>query len=116
MPPPRPPASTPASLARRCRVWQKHHFYTAPDVFGAYYVTYQSHFMTEQLVLLLAAFAGLPRDVFTWVMFIGTFDTCVKHSGHDVGSVQRGLPISYGTLMTLLHPWGLLLGSGKPAG
>ena len=93
-----------------------HHYYTAPDVFGAYYVTYQSHFMTEQLVLLLAAFAGLPRDVFTWVMFIGTFDTCVKHSGHDVGSVQRGLPISYGTLMTLLHPWGLLLGSGKPAG
>ena len=55
-------------------------------------------------------------DVFTWVMFIGTFDTCVKHSGHDVASVQRGLPISYGTLMTLLHPWGLLLGSGKPAG
>ena len=90
-----------------------HHFYTAPDVFGAYYVTYQSHFMTEQSVLLLAAFAGLPRDVFTWTMFLGTFDTCIKHSGHDVGSVQRGLPISWEGLMTILNPWSLVLGGGK---
>lgn len=92
-----------------------HHFYTAPDVFGAYYVTYQSHFCTEQSVLLLAAFCGMPRDVFTWVMFLGTFDTCVKHSGHNISSVQRGLPISYETLMTILNPWSLVLG-GASAG
>jgi len=90
-----------------------HHFYTAPDVFGAYYVTYQSHFATEQSVLLLAAFMGMPRDVFTWTMFLGTFDTCVKHSGHSVSSVQRGLPMSYETLMTILNPWSLVLGGGS---
>lgn len=92
-----------------------HHFYTQPDVFGAYYVTYQSHLVTEQLVILLACFAGLPRDVFTWTMFLGTFDTCVKHSGHSISSVQRGLPISYEALMTLLNPWSLVLGGGSTA-
>ena len=92
---------------------KKHHFYTAPDVFSAYYVTYQSHFVTEQLVVLVAALAGLPRDVFTWAMFLGTFDTCVKHSGHDVASVQPGLPISYETLMTVLSPWSLVLGGAS---
>jgi len=94
---------------------KKHHYYTAPDVFGAYYVTYQSHVMTEQLVVLLAAYAGLPRDVFTWTIFMGTLDTCVKHSGHSIGSVQRGMPCSYETLMTILNPWSLVLGGAGAA-
>lgn len=94
---------------------KKHHYYTAPDVFGAYYVTYQSHFMTEQLVVLLAAYAGLPRDVFTWTIYMGTLDTCVKHSGHSIGSVARGMPCSYETLMTILSPWSLVLGGAGAA-
>ena len=58
-----------------------HHIYKAPDCFGAYFVTYQSHFFTEQLVILIAATAGLPVDVFTWTLGFGTLDTFIKHAG-----------------------------------
>lgn len=56
-------------------VHKLHHQYKQPDVFGAYFVTYQSNVATEQIVVLLAAFCGLPRDVFTYIMFLGTLDS-----------------------------------------
>jgi len=93
-----------------------HHIYKAPDCFGAYFVTYQSHFFTEQLVILIAATAGLPVDVFTWTLGFGTLDTFIKHAGHDLSSQPLPLlPISWEQLSTLLSPWGLVLGGHTTA-
>ena len=93
-----------------------HHTHKQPGVFTAYFVTYQSHVLTEQSVVFLAAACGLPRDVFTWVMWWGTLMTYVEHGGHDVESIRLSpLPITFGQLGTLLSPWSLVLGGATPA-
>jgi predicted HD phosphohydrolase/sterol desaturase/sphingolipid hydroxylase (fatty acid hydroxylase superfamily) len=93
-----------------------HHLYKQPDVFSAYFVTYQSHFFTEQSVILIAAMAGLPVDVFTWTLWFGTLDSFIKHAGHSVSSCKLPfLPISWETFATALSPWSLVLGGATTA-
>jgi len=92
-----------------------HHTHKQPGVFSAYYVTYQSHFFTEQSVVLLFAALGCPRNVFTWIMWYGTLATYVEHGGHNVDSVKMlSLPVLFEWVGTALGPWGLVLGGQTP--
>mmetsp|Transcript_49432 Transcript_49432/g.128948 ORF Transcript_49432/g.128948 Transcript_49432/m.128948 type:complete len:328 (+) Transcript_49432:141-1124(+) len=98
------------------KVHKLHHSHKQPGVFSAYYVTYQSHILTEQSVILLAAAVGLPRDVFTWTIWWGTLGTYVEHCGHDVHDIMLSpLPFTFGQLSTLLSPWSLILGGESTA-
>jgi len=93
-----------------------HHQYKAPDVFSAYFVTYQSHFCTEQSVVLIMALCGLPVDVFNWTLYFGTLDSFIKHAGHSVGSTKLPfVPFTWEQLCTVLSPWGLILGGATTA-
>jgi hypothetical protein len=98
-------------------VHKLHHSHKQPGVFTAYYVTYQSHVLTEQLVVLIAAACGLPRDVLTWTLFWGTLGTYVEHCGHDLHDVQLIplFPLTFGQLSTILSPWSLVLGGESAA-
>ena len=51
---------------------------------GAYFVSYQSHILLEQSVVLIACAAGLPRDVFNFYMYYGTLGTFIEHCGYEV--------------------------------
>lgn len=81
-----------------------HHLCKEPNCFGAYFVTYQSHILMEQLVVWIMALAGLPRTVFVFVMYWGTIGTFVEHSGFELGEVKlcNFLPITFGHLCTLM--------------
>jgi sterol desaturase/sphingolipid hydroxylase (fatty acid hydroxylase superfamily) len=87
-----------------------HHLCKEPNCFGAYFVTYQSHIVLEQLVVFVMAMAGLPRDVFLLVMYWGTIGSFVEHSGFELGEVKllTFFPITFGhfcTLMSLPTAW-----------
>mmetsp|Transcript_13294 Transcript_13294/g.25194 ORF Transcript_13294/g.25194 Transcript_13294/m.25194 type:complete len:322 (-) Transcript_13294:131-1096(-) len=80
-----------------------HHLCKEPNCFGAYFVTYQSHIVLEQLVVFILAVAGLPRDVFVFSMYWGTIATYIEHSGFELGSMKLPLvPLTIGHLSTLL--------------
>jgi sterol desaturase/sphingolipid hydroxylase (fatty acid hydroxylase superfamily) len=96
-----------------------HHTNKQPGPFNAYFVTYQSHFVAEHLVVLIAAFCGLPRDVFTWTLWWGTLGTFIEHAGHDMGSLPLPflgqLGVTWGVISTALSPWTLVLGGESTA-
>jgi sterol desaturase/sphingolipid hydroxylase (fatty acid hydroxylase superfamily) len=76
-----------------------HHLCKEPNCFGAYFVTYQSHILLEQLVVFIMAMLGLPRNVFTFYLYWGTIGTYVEHSGFELGSMVLPfipIPISFG--------------------
>lgn len=74
-----------------------HHLCKEPNCFGAYFVTYQSHIVLEQLVVLILAMAGLPRNVFVFSLYWGTIGTYVEHSGFELGEMKMPLlPITFG--------------------
>ena len=80
---------------------------------GAYFVTYQSHLLLEQLVVLIACAAGLPRDVFDFYIYYGTLGTYIEHCGYELGTMKLPLlPITFGQLSTALsfYAVGLLEG------
>ena len=80
-----------------------HHLCKEPNCFGAYFVTYQSHIVLEQLVIFILAMAGLPRDVFVFTMYWGTIATYVEHCGFELGTVKLPLlPLTFGNLCSLL--------------
>jgi hypothetical protein len=60
---------------------------------GAYFVTYQSHILLEQSVVLIACAAGLPRDVFNFYMYYGTLGTFIEHCGYEVCASLFFLPL-----------------------
>lgn len=94
---------------------KKHHERKQPDCFSAYYVTYQSHFILEQAVVLMFAFAGLPVDVFRWTLYYGTLDTYLKHSGYEFGDMKLPvLPLTFSQLSTILGFYGLPFGFETP--
>ena len=96
-----------------------HHENKQPGPFNAYFVTYQSHILTEQAVVLIMALCGLPKDVFTFALWYGTLSTFIEHAGHDMDNVK--LPIvgefgvTWGVFSTALSPWSLLLGGESTA-
>ena len=92
-----------------------HHSHKQPGVFTAYYVTYQSHVLTEQSVVMIGALLGLPRNVFTWVMWWGTLATFVEHGGHDVADMKLSCCRSRLGGWPLFAPWSLFLGGTTPA-
>ena len=80
-----------------------HHLCKEPNCFGAYFVTYQSHIILEQAVVLILAIAGLPRDVFIFTMYWGTMGTFVEHSGYELGSMKLPLiPVTFGMLQKVM--------------
>lgn len=80
-----------------------HHLCKDPNCFSAYFVTYQSHVLTEQLVVLILAMAGLPRDVFCFLIYWGTFDTYVEHCGYELGKMKLPfLPFTLGNLSSVI--------------
>ena len=93
-----------------------HHTHKQPGVFTAYFVTYQSHVLTEQSVVIIGALLGLPRNVFTWIMWWGTLATFVEHGGHNVADIKFSpLPLTFGQLFTVFAPWSIVLGGTTPA-
>jgi hypothetical protein len=87
-----------------------HHLCKQPNCFGAYFVTYQSHILLEQIVVCLAAAAGLPKDVFVFSLYWGTLGTLIEHCGYEVGQIQLPfIPISFGTLCSVIGFPGLVL-------
>mmetsp|Transcript_1130 Transcript_1130/g.1770 ORF Transcript_1130/g.1770 Transcript_1130/m.1770 type:complete len:341 (+) Transcript_1130:61-1083(+) len=65
-----------------------HHLVKDPNCFGAYFVTYQSHILLEQIVVFIMAMCGMPRDVFMFVMYYGTIATYLEHSGYEFGHMK----------------------------
>jgi len=97
-----------------------HHRIREPMCFTAYYVTYQSHLVTEQLVFIGAAFV-LPQDVLLFALYYSTLETFLQHAGVEidhlrlpllpiatVGHVRRLLSfysLPFGTYTTAHHDW-----------
>jgi hypothetical protein len=80
-----------------------HHLCKEPNCFGAYFVTYQSHIVLEQLVVLIFAAAGMPRTVFLFSLYWGTIGTFVEHSGFELGSMKLPLiPVTFGQLCSVM--------------
>ena len=80
-----------------------HHLCKEPNCFGAYFVTYQSHIVLEQLVVLILAAAGLPRNVFVFSLYWGTIGTYVEHSGFELGTMKLPLlPITFGQFSQIM--------------
>ena len=80
-----------------------HHLNKHPNCFGAYFVSYQSHVLLEQSVVLVACFAGLPRDVFIFFLYWGTLGTYIEHCGFELGSLKLPLlPFTFGHLSMVL--------------
>lgn len=89
-----------------------HHRVKEPMVFTAYYVTYQSHFLTEQLVVLLACSGFVPRDAFVFYMYYALFDTFAQHAGVELDHLR--VPLA--PRLTLGHVRRLLSLYGAPFG
>ena len=67
-------------------------------------------------MILIAAAAGLPVDVFTWTLWFGTLDSFIKHGGHSVSSCRLPfLPFSWEFLAMCLSPWSLVFGGATTA-
>jgi len=64
-----------------------HHEYKDPNCFVAYYVTYGSHLITEQLPML-AFGLFFQRDVLIFSLYYGTFSTYLHHTGYDISSIE----------------------------
>jgi len=80
-----------------------HHLNKHPNCFGAYFVTYQSHILLEQAVVLVACIAGLPRDAFSFYMYLGTLGTLFEHCGYELGSLKLPLvPLTLGHVTSAL--------------
>lgn len=80
-----------------------HHLCKEPNCFGAYFVTYQSHVLLEQLVVGIMAAMGLPRNVFVFSLYWGTICTYVEHSGFELGRMKLPLlPLTFGQVAKLL--------------
>ena len=80
-----------------------HHLCKEPNCFGAYFVTYQSHIVLEQAVVLIMAMLGLPRDVFVFSMYWGTLATYVEHCGFELGTTKLPfVPFKFGHLCKVI--------------
>jgi hypothetical protein len=80
-----------------------HHLCKEPNCFGAYFVTYQSHIVLEQLVVAMFAAAGMPRNVFLFTLYWGTIGAFVEHSGFELGDMKLPLiPMTFGQLCSLM--------------
>jgi sterol desaturase/sphingolipid hydroxylase (fatty acid hydroxylase superfamily) len=86
-----------------------HHLCKQPNCFGAYFVTYQSHVLLEQIVVIVAAMAGLPKDVFMFSLYWGTLGTYLEHCGYELGDIQLPfIPITFGRLCSFISFPGLV--------
>ena len=66
-------------------------------------MTYQSHVLLEQAVVLVACIAGLPRDAFSFYMYLGTLGTLFEHCGYELGSLKLPLvPLTLGHVTSAL--------------
>ena len=80
-----------------------HHMNKEPNCFGAYFITYQSHILLEQIVVVLVASIGLPVDVFNFYMYWGTIGTYIEHSGFEVGLMKLPfIPVTFGQLCKII--------------
>jgi sterol desaturase/sphingolipid hydroxylase (fatty acid hydroxylase superfamily) len=80
-----------------------HHLCKEPTCFGAYFVTYQSHVVLEQLVVMIMAAVGLPRNVLLFSLYWGTISTYVEHSGFELGHMNLPLlPLTFGQMQHIL--------------
>lgn len=102
------------------RFHRLHHKIREPMVFAAYYITYQSHFVTEQLVVCASSIFA-PHDVLVYYLYFSLFDTFAQHSGIEVdhlslpllpcvkvGHIRRLLTlysIPFGSYTTAHHDW-----------
>jgi len=85
-------------------VHKLHHQIHQPNAFTAYFVTYQSHLLTEQFVVFYASILGLPSDVLLVFLYASLVDTFVQHCGVEVDHLQ--LPLL--PFLTVGHVRGLL--------
>jgi len=94
------------------RVHKLHHAITNPNCFAAYFVTYQSHLLLEQLVVISASIAFAPRDVVAFVLYTGTLATYMEHSGFEFEGLRVPLArgITLGHVLTLSCWFGMPLG------
>ena len=92
-------------------IHKRHHAISDPMVFTAYYVEYISHFLTEQLVVIAAAFI-LPRDCLTSYLYFALVDTYLQHAGVDVDPIR--LPLA--PFLTVGHVRALLSLHSLPFG
>eukprot|EP00740_Mantoniella_antarctica_P020564 CAMPEP_0198684340 /NCGR_PEP_ID=MMETSP1468-20131203/12040_1 /TAXON_ID=1461545 /ORGANISM="Mantoniella sp, Strain CCMP1436" /LENGTH=568 /DNA_ID=CAMNT_0044429063 /DNA_START=307 /DNA_END=2013 /DNA_ORIENTATION=+ len=83
-----------------------HHTYKDPNCFSAYYVSYCSHLVTEQLFLLAASLV-VPSDVLVHTLYFGTVATHLTHSGYELTSVKLPfINVAIGTFMPTLPGFG----------
>jgi len=76
-----------------------HHTYKDPNCFTAYYVSYCSHLITEQLFIFGAALV-CPSDVLIGYLYYGTVGTYLNHSGYELTAIKLPfIGLSIGNLM-----------------
>lgn len=89
-----------------------HHRIREPMCFSAYYVTYQSHLVTEQLVVACASYLFVPRDVLIYYLYYSLFETFMQHAGVEIDHVH--VPLL--PFLTVGHVRALLSLYGRPFG
>ena len=95
------------------RLHKLHHTIRPPMCFSAYYVTYPSHLLTEQLVVVCASSLFVPRDVLIFYLYYALFETFLQHAGVDFDRLQVPLLpwLKIGHVRRLLSLYGLPFGS-----
>ena len=89
-----------------------HHSIHQPMCFSAYYVEYQSHLVTEQIVFLAAGYL-VPRDVLFFYLYYSTFETFMQHAGCEVDHFRLPLLpcVKVGHVRQLLSLYSLPFGA-----
>mmetsp|Transcript_20583 Transcript_20583/g.55485 ORF Transcript_20583/g.55485 Transcript_20583/m.55485 type:complete len:239 (+) Transcript_20583:528-1244(+) len=89
-----------------------HHTVKDPNCFVAYFVTYQSHFLLEQAIVIGCAMTFVPRDVLLFTLYTGTFGTFLQHAGFELGHIKVPLtPITLDHVLSALSWYAPLFGS-----
>jgi len=100
--------------SQRLYTWfhKLHHRVKEPMSFTAYYVTFQSHALTEQLFVFGACCTFVPRDCFIFYMYYALFETYVQHAGVEIDHLR--LPgmaaLTVGHIRRLLSLYGAPFG------
>jgi len=100
-------------------VHKLHHTVHAPNCFGAYFVTYYSHFLVEHLPMAIAALVlRFPKDVLVFYLYVGAFGFFTDHSGIHMGEVELPLPcvsLTLGQVLAAINFEGALFGGVEAA-
>lgn len=93
-------------------IHKTHHSCKEPNCFGAFFVNYNSHVLTHQIVVLTGCVLFVPQDVLKLTLYLGLLGTFLEHAGYEMGHLKLPLiPLTVGHVLSATSAVSLFLGS-----